>query len=48
MPLEFALSFFVSTEDDFRYFHQAATKDLTTQEWSDTAPEEGLEEAEDQ
>ena len=39
------LSFFVSTEDDFRYFHQAATRDLMTREWSDTAPEEGVEEA---
>jgi len=39
------LSFFVSTEKDFRNFHQAATKDLQAKDWFDAPPEQEIEEA---
>lgn len=42
------LSFFVSTEDDFCYFHQAATKDLQKSEWFDVAPEVDAGEADEE
>jgi hypothetical protein len=39
------LSFFVSTENDFQSFHQAATEDLQTKDWFDALPEQEIEDA---
>jgi hypothetical protein len=40
------LRFFLTTKDDFEFFHQAATEKLLTTEWMLGSPEEELDEAE--
>jgi hypothetical protein len=40
------LRFFIATEDDFRRFHQAATDELTSAEWAETALEDEIDDAE--
>lgn len=40
------LRFFLTTEDDFRFFHEAATKKLTAVEWTSAASEEEMDDTE--
>ena len=40
------LRFFLTTKDDFEFFHQAATEKLLTTEWMTSSPEEELDEVE--
>ena len=42
-----SLSCFLTTKDDFRFFHEAATQKLQSTEWLGGLPEEELEEAEE-
>ena len=40
------LRFFITTEDDFRRFHQAVTKELISVEWAESAFEDEIDDAE--
>jgi hypothetical protein len=40
------LRFFIATEDDFRRFHQAVTEELTSVEWTESALEDEIDDAE--
>lgn len=40
------LSFFLASDDDFRYFHQAATETLQPTDWLETLAEDEIEDAE--